>query len=272
MQTIGERLEEARKRKGVSIREAAEATKIRGDYLQKFEANQFDIELAEIYVRGFLRSYSHFLKLPAERILGDYEALGRGKSRVRQPSREVYGRMDLSISNAEERESRQEREEPAPAPQVPDAEPAARPGSTLSQPGSSLPKAPAVDPALVFRALVGLAAVIAVLLIILLVKSILFGGRSAESRPAPAPAQTAAPAQVVLPPVTLIGLDRVHVTVIEVGSGQVLSDTTLDAGQRLVVQRPGAVIIQADVGANVQFEVSGRRYAMPPNHNRIRLE
>ena len=44
MQTIGERLEEARKRKGISIREAAENTKIRGDYLQKFEANTFDID------------------------------------------------------------------------------------------------------------------------------------------------------------------------------------------------------------------------------------
>ena len=32
MQTIGERLEEARKRKGISIREASEATKIRSEY------------------------------------------------------------------------------------------------------------------------------------------------------------------------------------------------------------------------------------------------
>ena len=49
MQTIGERLEDARKRKGISIREAAEATKIRGDYLQRFESNQFDLSLADIY-------------------------------------------------------------------------------------------------------------------------------------------------------------------------------------------------------------------------------
>jgi cytoskeleton protein RodZ len=65
MQTIGERLEEARKRKGVSIREAAETTKIRGDYLQKFEANSFDVDLPPLYVRGFLRSYARFL--PARR-------------------------------------------------------------------------------------------------------------------------------------------------------------------------------------------------------------
>ena len=61
MQTIGERLEEARKRKGISIREAAESTKIRGDYLQKFEANSFAIALPPLYIRGFVRSYARFL-------------------------------------------------------------------------------------------------------------------------------------------------------------------------------------------------------------------
>ena len=66
MQSIGERLEEARKKKGISIREAAEATKIRGDYLQQFENNRFDINLTEIYVRGFLRAYALYLKLPAD--------------------------------------------------------------------------------------------------------------------------------------------------------------------------------------------------------------
>ena len=106
MTTIGERLEEARKKKGISIREAAEATKIRGDYLQKFEGNQFDIGLTEIYVRGFLKSYAVFLKLPADRILNDYASLGRGEARPRQPSREVYGRMDLSVASNDESSER----------------------------------------------------------------------------------------------------------------------------------------------------------------------
>ena len=38
---IGQKLEEARNRKGISIREAEESTKIRGDYLSAFEANNF---------------------------------------------------------------------------------------------------------------------------------------------------------------------------------------------------------------------------------------
>ena len=41
MQSIGERLEEARKRNGITVREAAAATKIRGDYINSFESNTF---------------------------------------------------------------------------------------------------------------------------------------------------------------------------------------------------------------------------------------
>ena len=96
MQTIGERLEEARKRKGLSIREAAEHTKIRGDYLQKFEANSFDLSLPPLYIRGFVRSYARYLDLDAERFLQDYDAVlaNEGKS-VRRETREVYGRVDF---------------------------------------------------------------------------------------------------------------------------------------------------------------------------------
>ena len=45
MQSIGEKIEEARKRKGISLREAAEATKIRSDFLTHIEKNEFDYDL-----------------------------------------------------------------------------------------------------------------------------------------------------------------------------------------------------------------------------------
>ncbi len=80
MQTIGERLEDARKKKGISIREAAEATKIRGEYLQKFEGNQFEIGLTEIYTRGFLRGYANYLRIPSDRLLNDYTRAARRRA------------------------------------------------------------------------------------------------------------------------------------------------------------------------------------------------
>jgi len=68
---IGQKLEEARNRKGISIREAQECTKIRGDYLSAFEANNFDIKLPEVYLRGFVRLYARFLDLDQESIVSD---------------------------------------------------------------------------------------------------------------------------------------------------------------------------------------------------------
>ena len=124
MQSIGERLEEARKRKGISIREAAESTKIRSDYLHKFESNQYDLRLPEIYVCGFLRSYAAFLKLPADKIIADYNALNSSpepKLGARTVNREVYGRMDISTTK----------------------EPKAHDGDPIVRTGSSTPPMPA---------------------------------------------------------------------------------------------------------------------------------
>lgn len=103
MQSIGERLEEARKRKGLSIRDAAEATKIRGDFLTSFESNSMDIPLPEIYRRGFLKSYARFLKLDVDKVITDYEAITRSgaerQTRSRngesQRSGEYLGRMTM---------------------------------------------------------------------------------------------------------------------------------------------------------------------------------
>jgi cytoskeleton protein RodZ len=103
MQTIGEKLEEARKRRGISIREAAEVTKIRSDYLASFESNSFDLNVPAIYVRGFLRAYAQFLKLNPEKIMTDYSAHQLGESKfVRRESREFLGRMDIDSGGAEE--------------------------------------------------------------------------------------------------------------------------------------------------------------------------
>jgi cytoskeleton protein RodZ len=104
MQTIGEKLEEARKRRGISIREASDVTKIRSDYLASFEGNSFSINLPEVYIRGFLRSYAQFLKLNVDKIITDYNAHQLGESSlVRQKeSREFLGRMDIPDETGEE--------------------------------------------------------------------------------------------------------------------------------------------------------------------------
>ena len=68
---IGQKLEDARNRKGISIREASESTKIRGDFLSSFEAGNFNINLPEVYLRGFIRVYARFLGIDPESAVAD---------------------------------------------------------------------------------------------------------------------------------------------------------------------------------------------------------
>ena len=73
MQTVGEKIEETRKRKGISLSEAAEATKIRRDFLLNIESNQYDYDLPEIYKRGFIKNYAKYLKLNPDKVLSQYQ-------------------------------------------------------------------------------------------------------------------------------------------------------------------------------------------------------
>lgn len=262
MQTIGERLEEARKKKGISIREAAEATKIRGDYLQKFESNQFDIGLTEIYTRGFLRTYSGFLKVPADRIMSDYAALGRGDVRPRQPNREIYGRMDITVSSASEAADRA-----APPPESPAAEPAPIRPQTHSPrgTGSSLPSGP--DPALVFKWVKIGGIIVAVLLIIWIVRSLTSSSTPARSAaPAMAPAPVATAPAPVERSITLIALNPVHVRVQRKNAddsyGEVLFDQTLNRGESRPLAWRSALYITATAAENLLIEVNGRRISL----------
>ena len=70
---LGQKLEDARNRKGISIREATESTKIRSDYLSSFEAGDFNINLPEVYLRGFVKLYARYLGLDHDAIVADLE-------------------------------------------------------------------------------------------------------------------------------------------------------------------------------------------------------
>lgn len=255
MQTIGERLEEARKKKGISIREAAEATKIRGDYLQKFEGNHFEIGLTEIYTRGFLRTYAAFLKLPTERILNDYASLGRTDARPRPAGREIYGRLDVSSPAAEEPEAGAPLAEPA----IPPA-PANRPAAPRARTASSLPSGP--DPALVFKYAKWAAALVGVLVVGLITKLAFFN--SAPAEPAKRPSPTAAASRT--PTLGLVAISPVQVTVrkknADASEGEVVFTGMIGAGETRTVPRTSALFIEASAAENLQIEINGRRHSL----------
>ena len=98
MDTLGSRLEEARKGKGVSLREASEATKIRMEYLSQFESDDFDIPLPPIYQRGFVQIYARYLGEDPAWFAGEIKArLNRSQNlSQRGEGRSSLGQMDLS--------------------------------------------------------------------------------------------------------------------------------------------------------------------------------
>jgi len=272
MQTIGERLEEARKRKGISIREAAESTKIRSDYLHKFESNQFDLNLAEIYVRGFLRGYAQFLRLPAEKILNDYAALGRADSQQRQPGREIYVRLDLNVASQEERG-----QEKSPADEESsDANPteASRRPSSLNRSGSSLSKGPSIPPALIFRGGIILAAVLAIAFVVWGITALVSGDSPTDKAPANSSANVVAQSDNSI---SLIALNSVRVKVTlknaDGSPGDVLlPETNFNRGEVRHMVKNGPILIWASEGKDLQIEIKGKRYPMPfEGYNRAQI-
>lgn len=235
MQTIGERLEEARKRKGISVREAAETTKIRGDYLQKFEANTFEIDLPPLYIRGFLRSYARYLELDPERIVNDYnQILSEGKP-VRRETREVFGRVDF-----------------AEAPR----------SKEVSEPAA--PTRAAQDQALLLKfGLLGGGAIVAVVLIIFLFKLIFSGSPTKPAQTNQQAAQQnsaqAEPAQTL----TLTATDATRVKVVQDLDGAIVFNASLARGESKTFKKLGKLLITVEAGKNIRMEVNGRNYTVP---------
>jgi hypothetical protein len=69
---IGPALRKARLLRGKSVEEASRETRIRADYLRALEGERFDDLLGDVYVRGFLRTYSTYLGLDADKVLAAY--------------------------------------------------------------------------------------------------------------------------------------------------------------------------------------------------------
>lgn len=71
---IGATLQEARKKRGLSLETISLKTKISIDLLHAIEGNAFERMPAGVFVRGFLRAYAHELGLNPEQIVAEYQA------------------------------------------------------------------------------------------------------------------------------------------------------------------------------------------------------
>lgn len=80
MESIGEKLRQAREARKITIRDVVKETNISPVYLQALEEEKFDKFPSETYLIGFLRSYAEFLKLDVEAIVQSYKGYKIGES------------------------------------------------------------------------------------------------------------------------------------------------------------------------------------------------
>lgn len=295
---IGERLEEARKRKGLSIREVAEATKIRGDFLLAMEDNSFGIPLPEIYIRGFLKNYARFLNLDTNKVLTDYDAhlLGRAThaagAGTGSSSRNSLGRMEIQhkegtpgtgdvpehravITEAPEDEGPEPElkfslKSDAPASPVPPTRTLKRESSIMEQDSWNENKNLYMKIGLVFMAIL--------LVSIVLVVMVQMLGKNAD-KPALNP-ELAATTTTMSSPVepeptgpavqsasndviTITATDSLTLIVEQTIDRKRLYSGTLIAGETLSLEKDGPVAIRFSSGAAMRIEKGGQRYNIP---------
>jgi cytoskeleton protein RodZ len=110
MGQLGELLKEARQNKGVSLEEVEEELRIRSQYLQALEEEDFSIMPPRVYVKGFLRNYAIYLGLDPEEVRALYigESVEKGRkpdflSRAGRITEETGPRafsMDMSLTQS----------------------------------------------------------------------------------------------------------------------------------------------------------------------------
>ena len=262
MQSIGERLEEARKKKGISIREAADATKIRGDFLDCFEKDKFDIGIPDIYVRGFLSNYSKFLHIDPAKIVTDYNSFKLGRSKISKRDRgELLGRLDMPDSSAE-----QESPSPAEPPQQENLAPLGSFSNQSSDSGTSglvsNDADPEVDYSLYWKLGFAVFAVFSVFILLVYVVWNVITKESPEINPelVEAPTINATDAQILEPAeevIRLIASGDVNVLVIEKETNNRLFSDPMAAGDEIEIRKKGPVTIAFSEGRHLSYTKGG---------------
>jgi transcriptional regulator with XRE-family HTH domain len=104
LESIGEKLRQAREARKITIRDVVKETNISPVYLQALEEEKFDKFPSETYLIGFLRSYAEFLKLDVEAIVQSYKGYKIGESatpleELTKPTKSNFSMLASSFIN-----------------------------------------------------------------------------------------------------------------------------------------------------------------------------
>jgi len=104
MATVAEQLRTAREAQKLTVHQIADITKIRTDHLRALEEGNFDLFVAPVYIRGFVRTYAGLLKLDVPQVMTALEGeLSQTEKfseppRLSQPTRGVLDFVMLQLS------------------------------------------------------------------------------------------------------------------------------------------------------------------------------
>ncbi len=270
MQTIGERLAEARKRKGISLREAADSLKVSGNILDCFENDHFEIGLPEIFVRGFLKNYAYFLGIDPAKILSDYGAFKMGESKIAKRDRgELLGRLDLPDpgSSSEDFAKGDSAKEEAPSSW---AFPSGGTGTKLAESSGPSNTESKVDYSIYWKLGFAAAAVLLVLvLFIYIIWSVItkpgpdLNPQSPQVVEAAERAADATETQIIQSSeetILLVASGDVDVLVIEKDTEKQLYRGSMAAGDEVKIVKTGPVTIAFSEGKFLEYEKRGQRF------------
>jgi len=73
MATVAEQLRTAREARNLTVSQVAETTKIRGDHIRALEEGNYNVFVAPVYIRGFIRTYATLLKLDVPKLMAELD-------------------------------------------------------------------------------------------------------------------------------------------------------------------------------------------------------
>lgn len=78
--TVGQLLKQERERRQLTLEQAAQQLNLKVEVLQCIEADQPDKNILPTFMRGYLRAYARFLKIPEQQLLNRFEQAHQVKS------------------------------------------------------------------------------------------------------------------------------------------------------------------------------------------------
>ena len=97
--TLGEKLKKLRSDKRISLGEVSRVTKIRLEYLECLEDGRYQGLPADVYVRGFLKSYGEFLLVDEENLIRLYEKEKGIKKNLEKSKTGAEGEVKMKTIN-----------------------------------------------------------------------------------------------------------------------------------------------------------------------------